>query len=455
MKIIRNYEYWPGNNQFFCQGYLMFGPKGLNKILLIIPMITIPFILSLLFSVMINNNLTLVITLSIILALIFINTIILLFEVSLSEPGYLLRNENYFKAITTKLQFKPFVTTVCNGVVKKIKFCETCILYRPPKTSHCKYCNNCVSCFDHHCLWVGNCIGKLNYRKFILFILSMNFLNIYVLCISFYAIYICIDNLLNKKNGGYFVKNNYVNLIISILIFLYSFGMTFLILKLFIYHLKIIVMGISTYEHIKETYKTKIEFFFISKNYVSKCNHIRKILCSKKQKKNYFQPRELYKINYCLVNHSNVICTNYSDENNNTEYNERNENIRTISNPQQEKKNNSVINEEKEEKSISQKDISVSIRSSEGSEEFSEIKVSERKEFEENETSWRLSRSFNCSQGTIQMNMILSSSGLNEFHSIRKHLNNKETDTLSEKGEENNNEESYRPLSDRHFYYCP
>ena len=77
-KIIRNYEYWPGNNQFFCQGYLMFGPKGLNKILLIIPMITIPFILSLLFSVMINNNLTLVITLSIILALIFINTIILL-----------------------------------------------------------------------------------------------------------------------------------------------------------------------------------------------------------------------------------------------------------------------------------------------------------------------------------------------------------------------------------------
>ena len=201
MKIIRNYEYWPGNNQFFCQGYLMFGPKGLNKILLIIPMITIPFILSLLFSVMINNNLTLVITLSIILALIFINTIILLFEVSLSEPGYLLRNENYFKAITTKLQFKPFVTTVCNGVVKKIKFCETCILYRPPKTSHCKYCNNCVSCFDHHCLWVGNCIGKFNYRKFILFILSMNFLNIYVLCISFYAIYICIDNLLTFQKS--------------------------------------------------------------------------------------------------------------------------------------------------------------------------------------------------------------------------------------------------------------
>ena len=155
------------------------------------------------------------------------------------------------------------------------------------------------------------------------------------------------------------------------------------------------------------------------------------------------------------MNHSNVICTNYSDEKNNTEYNERNENSRTIANPQEEKKNNSVINEEKEEKSISQKDISVSIRSSEGSEEFSEIKVSERKEFEENETSWRLSRSFNCSQGTIQMNMILSSSGLNEFHSIRKHLNNKETDTLSEKGEENNNEESYRPLSDRHFYYCP
>ena len=199
MKIIRNYEYWPGNNQFFCQGYLMFGPKGLNKILLILPMITIPFILSLLFSVMINNNLTLVIILSLVLCLIFIITIILLFEVSLSEPGYLLRNENYFKAITTKLQFKPFITIVRNGVVKKIKFCDTCILYRPPKTSHCKYCNNCVSCFDHHCLWVGNCIGKLNYRKFILFLISMNCLNIYVLCMYINGIYVCINNLLNKK----------------------------------------------------------------------------------------------------------------------------------------------------------------------------------------------------------------------------------------------------------------
>ena len=59
---------------------------------------------------------------------------------------------------------------VVNGRMTKIKYCITCDIYRPPRTVHCGLCNCCIERLDHHCPWLGTCIGKRNYKYFIIFV---------------------------------------------------------------------------------------------------------------------------------------------------------------------------------------------------------------------------------------------------------------------------------------------
>jgi len=59
------------------------------------------------------------------------------------------------------------------------RYCDLCAVYQPPDAVHCPDCQVCVEGHDHHCPWMGTCIGKRNMRAFVLFNLSWLFYLLY------------------------------------------------------------------------------------------------------------------------------------------------------------------------------------------------------------------------------------------------------------------------------------
>ncbi len=52
--------------------------------------------------------------------------------------------------------------------VDDFTYCTVCKKPRPPRTHHCKRCDRCVLRMDHHCPWLGNCIGLENMKYYVL-----------------------------------------------------------------------------------------------------------------------------------------------------------------------------------------------------------------------------------------------------------------------------------------------
>jgi hypothetical protein len=50
------------------------------------------------------------------------------------------------------------------------KYCTICHIEQPLRTKHCKNCDHCVATHDHHCPWIGNCVGERNRFWFFWFI---------------------------------------------------------------------------------------------------------------------------------------------------------------------------------------------------------------------------------------------------------------------------------------------
>ncbi|UJR10008.1 hypothetical protein I4U23_014231 [Adineta vaga] len=137
------------------------------------------------------------------------------------------------------------ITILVRNFPYSSSYCYTCRTYRLPRVSHCSTCNVCVQNFDHHCPWINNCVGLLNYRYFCNFILSCSILCLFGLIDSGVAAYLRWDMYKNEP-GLYFAYN-----IPSFFLGFISFFLMFTLASFWFYHCGLAMSGATTREDIR------------------------------------------------------------------------------------------------------------------------------------------------------------------------------------------------------------
>ncbi|XP_076042836.1 palmitoyltransferase app isoform X3 [Oratosquilla oratoria] len=261
--VKRKWQVFPGRNRFCCNGRLMTAQQtGIFYFTVVLIVVTNTLFFAFDCSFLAKK---LTPAIPVVGGLLFIFVMSTLFHTSFTDPGIIPRATSDEALYTEKQidvpdaagnaqRYRPPPRSkeiTVRGTTIKLKYCFTCKIFRPPRASHCSICDNCVERFDHHCPWVGNCVGKRNYRYFYLFIVSLAFL-----CVFIFSCVIAHLILYKNDEGGSFlesVKKNPISVIEGVICFFSMWS----ILGLAGFHTYLTTSNQTTNEDIKGSFSAR------------------------------------------------------------------------------------------------------------------------------------------------------------------------------------------------------
>ncbi|GLT95665.1 hypothetical protein SLE2022_133330 [Rubroshorea leprosula] len=267
----RLYQVWKGSNRFFCGGRLIFGPDVASLFLssFLIAGPAIAFFMKMYMKIKDKNIKHVDESYPILIVGLILSVVdlLFLFLTSSRDPGIIPRNsrppeaDETFDVLTPSMEWVNGRTpnlklprtkdVIVNGHSVRVKYCDTCLLYRPPRASHCSICSNCVQRFDHHCPWVGQCIGMRNYRFFYMFISTSTILCIYVFVFSWINIF---ERKIDAHEGIWRVMSHDA---LSVFLIVYCFIAVWFVGGLTVFHSYLICTNQTTYENFRNQYDKK------------------------------------------------------------------------------------------------------------------------------------------------------------------------------------------------------
>lgn len=145
------------------------------------------------------------------------------------SPGIVQDNPN------PKYSYATAIETIGNTHVSNAStphVCHTCHVLRPLRSKHCKIKRCCVQKFDHFCPFVGNTVGRDNYKYFVSLLFT------HAVCFFFWIIV-----------ATYTLRRVTISWMYTLYI-LYSCLWQVLIFSLLGYHLQLIFKNLTTNEHV-------------------------------------------------------------------------------------------------------------------------------------------------------------------------------------------------------------
>ena len=344
-ELITNYKFWEGANYFPYNAKIIEGPTSFKPTLMTGTAITIGIILFLIFeSDFLTEELTIFIP--IFIGILYLAILFNLIVASFCDPGIIRRfdikqskidkfiNINNQKRITSKI-FQL-------GHIMSYKYCYTCGIIRPNRSTHCSECNNCVERLDHHCPWIGNCAGKRNYIYFFIFLTLLNILQILMIIFCLIHIIRLIkdysdlnDKLPFDEKKKHLTSFSFCEVIMSLYLIIYNISFMFFTTPLIVNHIIFILTDTTTKEKIKNAFYHGNPF---TRN---KCQNIKNVLSPEIKK---------YSILDILRGKFKEICDKENpkeDEDKNDLIslpNEKNEQNQERNNPEIKLNSNSIIN---------------------------------------------------------------------------------------------------------------